>query len=474
MKRLIELKFGTELATSITAGIITLRYNRFSEGEIPQEQIIRSQVRVLLDLAEKLSKALMDVEPFPFALEIGGQRSCFLPYITRPISTDKKPHEIVTIDNTTCTLRTVESLVSFHRLEKSDALNRLKGTRKTLSLANNDPYCRVRNQLASLALQAYANLFIYITASSANELSQFEYEEGLTITEDTLRKQLKAIKLRANGRVTKYTVGRKTGLKLLREYLKFRAWVVRGEQISQLFIGHGSGLNSITGLSKRFQSTLWPRVRDLYFEPSTANIPPKLARKIKSVVLHEIEHSPSVVAEVLNHTEEVNIRHYSHPSIDGQRREFGDYWAAVRKTAELIRDRDSVGTQSIAAGHCDNINHPEPKEQLIPIQPVCESQLGCLYCMHYSCHADEEDTFKLLSLKYVIESVRAISVASALTNRLFKDLNIRLSEIISAIASKSAHTMAMVEKVKHRVFVLGELTPFWESRLQRYERMGIL
>lgn len=474
VKRLIELKFGKEAALSIIGGIKTLRFDRFIEGEIPEEMRIRNQITVLLDLAQKLSAALMEVRPFPFVLDIAGQHSCFLPYVNGMISTERNPKVISSIDTSSGSILNAEEIVRKHGIDKSDALNRLKGLRKTLKSANSNPHCRVRNALASLALQAYANIFIYITAASAGELCQFDFDDGVLITEDTLRKQLKAIKLRANGRVTKYTIGRKTGLRLLREYLKFRKWVARGEECDQLFISFRAGLRSITGLSKRFQWTLWTRIRDLYFDASAENISPKLSRKVKSVVLLSIEHSLEVVADVLNHTEEVNIRHYSHPSIDGQRREYSNYWAAVRKVAQVVQERDKADTTSIAAGQCNSLNNPEPSEELIPIQPICESQLGCLYCVHFSCHADEEDTFKILSLAYVIETVRAIATAGSQTIRLFKDLDIRLAEIISAISSKSDMTKGVVEKVRHRVFELGELTPFWESRLQRYERMGIL
>ncbi|WP_144434436.1 hypothetical protein [Pseudomonas syringae] len=268
VKRLIELKFGKEAALSIIGGIKTLRFDRFIEGEIPEEMRIRNQITVLLDLAQKLSAALMEVRPFPFVLDIAGQHSCFLPYVNGMISTERNPKVISSIDTSSGSILNAEEIVRKHGIDKSDALNRLKGLRKTLKSANSNPHCRVRNALASLALQAYANIFIYITAASAGELCQFDFDDGVLITEDTLRKQLKAIKLRANGRVTKYTIGRKTGLRLLREYLKFRKWVARGEECDQLFISFRAGLRSITGLSKRFQWTLWTRIRDLYFDAS--------------------------------------------------------------------------------------------------------------------------------------------------------------------------------------------------------------
>ena len=132
--------------------------------------------------------------------------------------------------------------------------------------------------------------------------------------------------------------------------------------------------------------------------------------------------------------------------------------------------------KSITVGHCDSIGNPVVAEvnNNVPVQVNCKSQYGCLYCEHYSCHADEEDVHKLLSLAYVVDEVRTYGTDIAHVESLFKELAIRVEYIIGEIKKKSDAHVELVNIIKKKVFDLGELTPFWEKRLQQYEKMGII
>ena len=50
---------------------------------------------------------------------------------------------------------------------------------------------------------------------------------------------------------------------------------------------------------------------------------------------------------------------------------------------------------------------------------------------------------------------------------------IRIDAILNAIAARSEASAKLVYSMNERVFDLGRITPFWERRLQRYEKMGI-
>jgi hypothetical protein len=54
------------------------------------------------------------------------------------------------------------------------------------------------------------------------------------------------------------------------------------------------------------------------------------------------------------------------------------------------------------------------------------------------------------------------------------DLFMRIKFIVDSIGGRSIELSDMVESVRVNVFELGELTPFWESRLQRYEKLGVV
>ncbi|MEN5112222.1 hypothetical protein ABE521_25630 [Pseudomonas sp. TWI672] len=475
MKNLIEYKFGESLSPSIVAGVPPFRFDRYSQSPIPREALIRKQIRVLIDLAHEVSEAVMSDRLPPYPLIIAGEQVCVMGSQHATLSTERSPIDITTIDTSACVVRTWLEVLTKYHLQPSEAKNRVASTTEHLKKFNNRPFCLAKKHLASLALMAYANLFIFITGAHASELVQFDYDNALLVTEDTLNKQLKAIKLRARGKETKYIVGRNTGIPLLKSYIRFRNWLLGDIESPFLFIKFSSDKNNTFGpLDKKFQSSFFSRMRKLLLDPDTPNIPPKMARKIKSLVLHELEHAPWVVAKNLNHTEEVNSRSYSDQPLDKQRNEFKDFWSAIRKTVELVRERHNQKATSIAAGQCDNINHPKARDGQIPVQPSCESQLGCLNCVHYSCHADEEDLHKILSMEYTLNTVRTWASSRNQTNRLFKEILLRIQEITNAIEAINPAKKALVKSVKHRVFELGDITPFWELRLQRYEQMGLI
>lgn len=176
----------------------------------------------------------------------------------------------------------------------------------------------------------------------------------------------------------------------------------------------------------------------------------------------------------MNHTVSTNVSDYVQTTIEQQENEFGSYWQSVRKAASIIRERGSIDSLGTASGHCDAFNDPSPIQQVVMIQPSCKTQYGCLYCKHYVCHSDEEDVHKLSSLQFVINSVRDTAPDFHHADNLFKDLTIRIDFILGLIIDRSVASAEMVAAIKRKVHELGELTPFWEKRLQRYEKMGVV
>ncbi|MEZ1423393.1 hypothetical protein QVM55_26695 [Pseudomonas monteilii] len=79
-----------------------------------------------------------------------------------------------------------------------------------------------------------------------------------------------------------------------------------------------------------------------------------------------------------------------------------------------------------------------------------------------------------LSLGYVINAVRNTASDISHAETLFKDLSIRIEFILDAISDRSEVVAQMVARMKNKVYELGVLTQFWETRLQRYEQMGVV
>ena len=78
-----------------------------------------------------------------------------------------------------------------------------------------------------------------------------------------------------------------------------------------------------------------------------------------------------------------------------------------------------------------------------------------------------------MSFKYVIDVVRENAPNFEYSEETFKDVAIRIDAILNAIAARSEASAKLVYSMNERVFDLGRITPFWERRLQRYEKRGI-
>lgn len=473
IKNLITFKFGQSLSDWICAGVRSFSQTSYSHGEIPEEKVIRENIRILQDLSREISKALMRSFQMPYHLTIAGETVCILPYHESTISSTLKPCTFLAINTVTPEIRSAECLVETFGLEQWDARKRIAAAQEKFNKENSSLLTYAKGQLINIAIKAYANLFIYITGAAASELIQFEAQEASNNIEDTLRKQLKAIKMRAKGKVTKYTIGRKSGITFLKDYLEFRKWVCEtaGLECSYLFFQLDTTKNLISQLNKNFHGKLYRKINHIYPNLKDLKISPRISRKIKNIVLHELQHTPHTIAKTLNHDLETNLRSYSHQTLTKEKAELKNYWSSVRKAAELIKANSQIKTSSIASGRCNEFNNPQPHDPNVPIEPKCESQLGCLYCTHYSCHPDEEDVHKLLSLQYVLTYLRENKGAIEQTDRLFKDLSIRIDEIVDAIGRRSDGNVTMVEALRFKVFQLGILTSFWELRLQRLEEL---
>jgi hypothetical protein len=265
-------------------------------------------------------------------------------------------------------------------------------------------------------------------------------------------------------------------MEILKSYLKFREWILNGRETEYLFFQAWSreGIDAVPyPLENEFSSKFYTILKGVFIPEDMGNIPPRLVRKHKSLILHQLRHSPMLVSAVLNHSEHTNAQRYSGITSSAQNDEYSRYWAAVRKAAERVKNSADAPGVSTSVGHCEAMDSPQKDIPVVAIEPDCKTQYGCLFCVHYLVHSDEADVHKLLSFLYVVEGVRANAPNFQFSEAIFKDLVVRINSILEAISSRSDEAAELVKVVKKKVFDLGVLTVFWEKRLQRYEKMGI-
>lgn len=337
-----------------------------------------------------------------------------------------------------------------------------------------------RRIYAQKVIRCYASLIQIITGMNPAQLVGLLASQAIEVSKGSVKKELLTIKNRARGRVELYSIGGVKGLKILKDYLEFREWYLDGRKTDLLFFSdiESSGkLSEIVPLRGDFQSRLYKQLKGRVFPEFVKNISPSDARKFKSISLKNLGVEDADVASMLNHSVAVNLKHYNSPSDKESKEQLFKYWSSVRKSVERIRIKKagiSSNDGDIPSGHCGEFGRPQVDGDARSVKPECHIQYGCLYCKRYAFHADEEDIKKLLSMKYVIDTVRDIADDIHAADAMFKDISVRIEAIIAKASDEYPEVKEIAKRVRKEVFELGVLTPFWESRIARYENMGMV
>jgi len=485
--KVIELLYP-EIGHHILAGAVRITRERGSAAASSAHVDLYRDV--CLAVAQQCSDFVLSNKPYPWVVTIREYEVVVFPSnsgVVGPFKESPPPYNaaerrIATVEEYCATC---DRLGRKWR-NKSEVARNIEGARASLQAANEDERHWHRFYVAGLAAKAYACLFLMITAATPTEFAQFSYADSLEVEASPIKKELSAVKFRAGGKSTLYNIGRDTGLPLLRQYLKLREWILNGVAHERLFFSMPElslsrnrrnvfGELNVSGVIRKLHDV----ISGTFLDPEVPRLTPRKMRKHKSNGMHSARMSPSTVAASLNHTQAVNLSTYAEATPEQQEAEFGQFWQAMRHAARVVRERSQAaagGVIATAAGHCDGFSRPTPLRDLgaVAIEPNCRTQYGCLYCEHYVCHSDKEDLHKLLSLQYVINAVRKVAPDAAHAEVLYKELSIRIDFILDALGERSDEVKKLVETVRARVFEYGELTAFWETRLSRYEKIGVV
>lgn len=487
VSKLMELLYPED-SYHILAGAVTITSRSGSEAASAAH--VEAYRDVCLAIAQQCSAFVLNNQPYPFVVTVRDYEVVVFPSNKGGVGPFKQSlpiyngaeRRIATLEE----FRAAAEKLGRKRPVKSVAERALLSAKATLDAANEDERYRYRLQVAGLAAKAYASLFVMITGATPAEFQQFSYADALDVEKSPIKKELSAVKFRAGGKATLYNIGRDSGLPLLKEYLKLREWILNGVSHEGLFFtmpasgelagtnNEFSGIKTSAALSDFFES-----ISGTFLDPKVPRLSPRKMRKSKSLGMHTAGVSPSTVAATLNQSVAVNLSTYSEATPEQQEAELGHFWKAMHHAAHVVRERSRRPAESeiaTGAGHCDGFNQPIPVRDLgaAPIEPNCRIQYGCLYCEHYVCHSDEEDLHKVVSLQYVINAVRKAAPDAAHAEALYKELSIRIEFLLEALGERSDAVKQLVETIKVKVFEYGELTPFWENRLSRYEKMGVV
>ena len=454
----------------------TVKFNGEVNKTQPREiQELRLAFDTYKAVALGLTKFLTNESAFPCCLEMPGYTTYLFPSANHRVTPYiDRPAKIYNSDEGR--LSTLEEMYALPSPQKKSYIKQdHKAAVENFNKANSDPRARSRRALVCTAMQAYQVLFSMLTGAYPNEMAQIQFEGKIEVSKSVTNKSYRVIKFRASGKVVQYEIA-SGAVALFKQYLKLRKWILNAKEVKTLFFGMKAKSWEPTGISetalRKFQREKMIGVfMPSHFNPITA----RQARKSKSLFLHEHpDVKKDTVANVLGHSPATNENAYMEVSPEKSSSELSSFWEAVNEAATHVSTGSNTD-KKIASGHCDDYLNPEPAIPAPPIEPNCRTQYGCLFCSHYICHADDkEDSHKLVSLQYIVDGVLRASLERKKAKELFEKLSARVRSVLHQISMKSKLGKANVNQCIELVYQDGELTPYWENRLQRYEQLGLI
>lgn len=263
-----------------------------------------------------------------------------------------------------------------------------------ISEANKNTAASIRIMMASTALNAYVITFLAETGMTWAELRRLHWSSNYSV--EPSRQGFRTVKWRADGKEGSFELPI-SAVPNFRKYLELREFLLQGKGFEHLFF------------RKRFASSVpsaySPVIGATYvflrkIDPEITPITARGWRAAKSDWLVR-NTDPSTAAMILQNSEKTVLRHYAEGSETLHHEEIGLFLSKV-SSAVLAVGENTESTVIRPLGVCVEYGEPSPITLKNAVEPDCNSAEGCLFCENFKVHADEDDTRKLLSCRYVI------------------------------------------------------------------------
>lgn len=486
---LFRLRFGNATTYSLQQSIYM-----FSGGKTVKNVRSYKDAGTILnsfnDIANGLTDLIADENDFPYKIKYLGKYFFIFPNDQGYVKTQHTSFIIDCYDYESGIVLSPENLYKIPVKERKLSLWSVKCAQRNLVKNNENKLSLIRLRFADIACCCYLEIFLILTGMSRSEVIQIDNVDVIASERTEYSNEFRAVKFRANGKSTSYRLHRQ-GVKALNGYLRLRRWLVsvmKQEEPSKLFI------RVVTPSGK--YSTQHPRLRDIndndigrvysrlqgkFFPIGMKTLTVQESRRLKTVILHDSTASHKAIAGTLNHSESTSLNIYTNTKTTRCHQEMSTYWNSIKQAAKQIRvfqfsekETAAFNNTSISIGHCIDYEKPNKYELNPLIEPNCKTQYGCLFCTNYCCHADEVDIHKLLSLGFVVSNLKSKSLFLDSHHDTICKLHIKINSVLSHVRSSSVEASSIYENTYKRVWEFGELTPFWELRLRRYESMGVI
>lgn len=345
---------------------------------------------------------------------------------------------------------------------------------------NNDMRSHLRQQIGAHAVMAGALAFIAATSCNLSVARNLEVDT-LEIVPSSQGNRFSGTKVRAKGKVVYPEFGARFA-PVFKKYLEVRNWILNGADSKLVFPTLSEQYGFVTVGNNQMKALRSLMTKAL---PNMVWVTPTQWRKNVSYQYVRLSGGDmSLAAEKLGNTEETLRQSYSRPALEDFAAEMKIFFesmfqAAIDRTrfvervpVRILDDKRPEAATGIGA--CEKSSETDPKlAQGFTAQaptPVCGVPETCLFCKFYAVHADDQDIRRLLSLRYLIQSIRHKQPIDHWQSKFGPTLH-RIDEVLSAMQNANDSIEATINCVSDEV-ESGDLDLFWSIHFDTLVTVG--
>lgn len=332
---------------------------------------------------------------------------------------------------------------------KNDATKQIKKSQQALKNANEDMRHYKRHRAASIASQAFLQLFYANTGQNQSGVESMVWSDNYDVTPS--RQGFRVIKHRGHKGQVLFEI-ESTFLDAFKKYLKLRQWILNGQKNNLLFFSTGiyfnTYLKSLDPAIPKFGSRQW--------------------RANKSEFINE-NADLATAAVALDHSVEVHKKSYSEGTEGQATEQLSQFFDGVFKSASQI----NASAKDNSLGQCKDYGHPNQLDSESAMIPDCHQAEGCLFCKHYYLHVDEKDIRKLASCRYVINATEHLSASPKHHAKVFTPVITRIDGLLETMRQRGENEAKLVDRVIEEVQEEEELSAYWENELKMLIDLGL-
>lgn len=336
----------------------------------------------------------------------------------------------------------------------------IKGAIKLQQQVNSEPRHFIRVYLFNYAQAAFYNLFLANTGMNSRQVFEMDWSNNFETSKEV--QGFKVIKYRAKGMLQQFQITA-TFLSTFKLFLKLRNFILDNKNYPKLFVSHYNGRSIVQTLRSDYltQLTRTHLGKLIGKKPIT----PREWRAYKAVkIMEQSKGDIKLTSELLQNTTTTLKRSYGNVSLKIAISEFYNFF-------DRLDQRSSKSYKNTPVGGCIDLGKPSSKHPTI--SPACNIYEHCLFCEKYAFHADKEDVWKVLSMKYIILETQHLAHSIEHFNNLFAEVLLRIDQLIKNALKSHEISNSDVEFIKSQV-EQEELSPYWRNKLSLLVDIGVL